>query len=465
MARHQFDYDVLRDLLEGADVIGGLASNEQTFRQAYEAFRTGDPRAVRDVLQRLAIFPRCSLVCEWIRIKECIFLCLDLCGIPKPSDAPPNPRPLADAIARITADEKLVQQLVDILDKRDGKAFQKIISDYKLAGLCHAFCHWLCVVRYRLICRWVCSPQPIDRPDLALELRSAGQALRQLLEHKGAFDAAVSASNAGDAEKLKSAIAGAGLIEFCHFICEWFCSWRCAWGCLTLCREFPLKPIADHVGEALAFARALQRLSQQPAEADKLVTAHGSGDHTTWIAEIRKLKLEAFCVQLCHWICTLRCRRFCILVCPPPGFYPVFTSIGGYDYLTDVNSALNGNGLTVGDSRAFFNTLRLNGILTQTLGGLPMEYRFETVPTDKNGNLTGAWTPVLPAQIAKTEIGHWERFNAALMPPIETKKYIVNAAPGANEIAATFRRRLDSGAAGEQFYLAPGSVLLQRQYD
>jgi hypothetical protein len=437
MARQQFDYDVTRDLREGVDLIGTLARDEQSFRAAYQAFRGGDARGFRDVLQRLGIFPRCSLVCEWIRIKECIFLCLDLCGLPKPIDAPPNPRPLAEAVARITADEKLVGQLVTILDKRDGKAFQKIVSDNKLEGLCHAFCHWLCVVRYRLICRWLCSPQLIDRPDLAVELRAAGLALQQLLDNKGAFDAAVAASNAGDAEKLKSAIDGAGLIPFCHYVCEWFCSWRCVFACLTICRALPPKPIEDQVGEALAFARAVQPLAQQSSELDQLITAVANGDQNAWAAELKKLELERFCTQLCGWICAVRCRRFCVLVCPPPTLYPVFTSIGGYDYLTDIHSGLGGNGLTVADSRAFYNTLRLNGILTQTLGGLPMEYRFETVTTDKNGNPTGAWTPVLPGQIAKTEIGHWERLALSPWPPhIETLKYFVNGMAGPTERTA-----------------------------
>src|SRR5262249_38403692 len=46
-------------------------------------------------------------------------------------------------------------------------------------------------------------------------------------------------------------------------------------------------------------------------------------------------------------------------------------------------------------------------------------------------------TPVGPTQIAKTLLGHWERLNPVPPPLIETKKYIVNAPPGPNEIAAT----------------------------
>jgi hypothetical protein len=112
------------------------------------------------------------------------------------------------------------------------------------------------VVRYRLICRWVCGPVQTARPDLALELRSAGQALRSLLEHKDAFDQAVAASNSGDAEKLRGVIAGAQLLPFCYFICEWFCSWRCTLVCFTQCREFPPETVANQIDEALAFAKA-----------------------------------------------------------------------------------------------------------------------------------------------------------------------------------------------------------------
>lgn len=131
------------------------------------------------------------------------------------------------------------------------------------------------------------------------------------------------------------------------------------------------------------------------------------------------------------------CRRFCILICPPEGLYPVFTYIGVYDYDSDVNSGAGGNGLTKTDNRAFFSTMRLNGILTQTLGGLAMEYRFETVPTDTAGNPTGAWTPVLPAQVAETEIGHWEHFNPLPLPHMDTKKYIVSGPAGPNVKVAT----------------------------
>src|SRR5437867_8121067 len=222
MPDRDFELDVFRDLLEEARSVGQLADDENAFREAYEAFRAVNARRFQAALKRFGL--RCRLICEWIRIKECIFVCLKLCGPPKPTDHTPKPRELAEAIVRITSDERLVQQLAEAVEKRDHDSFQRIVEQFKLGNLCHFFCHWLCVVRYRLICRWLCSIEKIERPNFARELQSAGLALRQLLEHENSFDQAVAASDAGDAEKLGAVIQAAQLVSFCYLICEWFCS-------------------------------------------------------------------------------------------------------------------------------------------------------------------------------------------------------------------------------------------------
>jgi hypothetical protein len=382
VADQRFELDVFRDLLEEAGVVGQLANDEKSFLAAFEAFRSEDRNAFQAVLKRLSLIPWCSLLCEWICIKECIFLCLELCGPPKAIDRPPDPRVLAEAIVRITSDEKLVRQLAQAVEKRDRAAFESIVTAYKLGPLCHLFCHWVCVVRYRLVCRWVCGLEPGERPNLVLELRSAGQALRKLLERKDVFDQAVAASNAGDAEKLGSVIRAAGLFQDCHFICEWFCSWRCTLACLTLCRQFPLAAIENPLQEAFAFARATQQLAQKPAELERLSTAVGAGDAKTFAAILEELKLQRFCIQLCHWICALRCRRFCILVCPPIFNHPWFTHVGDFDIHGDIDP---GTGLTNkghghgGPDFGFFGCLKLRGFCPKTspaFAGQPMAYRF-----------------------------------------------------------------------------------------
>ncbi len=385
MADQNEEIEVLRDLLEEADVAGQLGKDEKSFAAAYEAFRSGDAKAFQAVLARLGLGPRCRVVCEWIRTKECVFVCLELCGLPKPVPKP-DPRQLAEAIVRITSDRGLVQQLADAVEKRDRDAFQRLVAEQKLGPLCHVLCHWVCVVRHRLLCRWLCGLER-ERPSLVLELQAAGQALRQLLERREVFDQAVAASDAGDAAKLGSIIRAADLLQRCHFICEWFCSWRCALVCLTLCRQFPPKPVKDQVREALAFARALQRLAQKPDELGQLSAAVGTGNLKRFVALVAKLKLQRFCIQLCHWICRLRCRGFCIRVCPPIFNHPWFTHVGDFGIYADIDPA---SGLTNksqashgGPNYGFFGCLSLRGFCPKNdpaNPAAPMAYRFQYQP-------------------------------------------------------------------------------------
>jgi len=382
MADQGFELDVFRDLLEEAGTIGRLAGAPKSFTTAYEAFRSEDRKAFQAVLARLKLAPWCRLVCEWIRIKECVFRCLFLCG-PPPAKAPakPDPRALAEAIVRLTSDKKLVAQFARAVEKRDRAAFQRLVKAQRLGPLCHLFCHWICLVRYRLLCRWLCDLTVEERPDLAAELQAAGGALRALLENRKAFDTAVSASQAGDDAKLRAVLAEAGLAPYCIWICEWLCSWRCVLVCLTLCREFPLGAIQDEPQEALAFAKATAALAQKPAELERLGAAVGAGDVQTFSAIVKELKLERFCIQLCHWICFLRCRRFCIRVCPPDE--PWFTHIGHFGIYADIdpgtgltNKAQAGHG---GPNYGFFGCLELRGYcmrLSPTSPGEPLAYRF-----------------------------------------------------------------------------------------
>jgi hypothetical protein len=374
MANQSFEIDVFRDLLEEAGVISQLIKDEKAFGAAYEAFRTGNSEEFHSILQRLRLLPYCRLVCEWFRSKECIFLCLELCGPPKQVDKP-NPRDLATAIVRITSNDSIVKELGQVLEKRDSKTFQKIVEEYKLGPICHLFCHWLCVVRYRLFCKWVCSGEKIEKPDLVHELQSAGEAMRQLLEHKDAFDQAVAASKEGDAKKLGSIIQESGLFTFCHFLCEWFCSWRCTLACLTLCREFPLQGIQNQIQEALAFAKALVPLSQNLAEFERLSVAIGAGDVKTYNSILQQFKLQPYCIQLCHWVCGLRCYRFCILVCPPPDTTPLFTHVGEY-HVDPMYGDFQADGTTTAGGYAFTSTIPLIGNLPGWESTNLYEYRF-----------------------------------------------------------------------------------------
>jgi hypothetical protein len=316
MADPGFENEVLRALAEQGSVVGILASDEASFRGAYEAFRAEDANGFQSALARLDLIPRRFEICEWIRSKECVFVCLALAGRPRPIKRP-DPRALAEAIVRLTADEQAVAELAQAVEKRDPDRFQKVIIAHKLGPFAHLFCHWVCVVRSRLICQWVCSLERGPRPDFVAELQMAGKALGELLARDGAFDDAVAASDAGDAEKLGSILKEAGLLEWCRFICEWFCSWRCTLACLILVRQFAPPSFGDELAEAHAFAASTQQIAQDAAQLERLSVAVGAGDAAAFGRIITELKFQRIALQLCHWICSVRCRLYCRIVCPP----------------------------------------------------------------------------------------------------------------------------------------------------
>jgi hypothetical protein len=125
---------------------------------------------------------------------------------------------------------------------------------------------------------------------------------------------------------------------------------------------------------------------------------------------------------------------FCVELCvpeAPPRTEPIpdFRYIGVLDYEVDVNSGPGGSGRTVSDNRAFFSGLRLGGPIGTTLGGLPLEYRFEVRALPG-----GPWNPVLPNQILPTWIGTSEKLVGA---SLEVTEVYVNGANPATQIVIT----------------------------
>ena len=381
MADQGFELDVFRNLLEEGDIVaGGFARDQATFERLYRAFQEQDKRSYRAALRKLSLLGRCRLACEWIRSKECVFLCLALAGPPKPPERAPDPRRLAEAIMRVTEDEGLLKELVAAVEQRDAKLFARVVEALDIEPLKHLFCHWVCMVRYRLVCAWLCGPA-VERPELFLELQSAGSALGMLARDETAFKAAVAASDADEPAKLGEIVRGAGLFQWCDYICVFFCSWRCTLACLRFCRTPP--KFDDAIKEAFAFAKAIDALAAKPAELRRLSLAVGAGDVKTYQRLVTELKLAPFCMQLCHWICSLRCRLWCLVICPPPFNHPWFTHVGDFGVQGDFDAA---TGLTNksqaghgGPGYGFFGALSLRGLCPKTdpaNPGQPMAYRF-----------------------------------------------------------------------------------------
>jgi hypothetical protein len=435
---------LLSEVQEGAQAMALLAENEETFRAVVDAFRAQDGESMQMLLARHDLSERCEVVCHWLRSKECVLLCLELSGPPSLDQEPPDVREFAEIVAKVTAEEELVQQIAIALDERDSDAWGAFVEQNDLERFSHLLCHWACTVHYRLVCEIVCQPLVVKRPELVPELQAAGQAIGALLTDKQTFAAAIEAVGDEDCERLGATLKDAASTQqSCHLICEWFCSWRCLLLCLRVCRVFPIEPIESPIEEMLEFARAGGTLASKQGTLERLGAAVLREDLDTVGSLVKEFQFERYCLQFAHWVCFLRCQIFCTCVCPPQTL-GIFTKIGMLYYESDISSHAGQSGLTVADQRAFYNTLRLNGGISMVAASPIVEYRFETVPTSPDGTTksdgtpilpgatpAGSWGPVLPAQIHPTNIGSFIR-STSTFPFFEEIPVWVNrpAAPG-----------------------------------
>jgi hypothetical protein len=158
------DEELRQELTGAAAAIGALARDEDTFRAAVDAFRAADRDSFQRLLAELKIADRCGLVCEWIRSKECVLLCLELAG-PPPEREVADLRRFAETVVRITGDEELVERLAGAVANRDPAAVPRGVrsgrrggsaaggrAGRRRAGGRHAACRPDCVRRGRKGC-------------------------------------------------------------------------------------------------------------------------------------------------------------------------------------------------------------------------------------------------------------------------------------------------------------------------
>lgn len=420
MAGEASDRELLSEVVAGARAMAGLAENDETFRAVVDAFRALDGESMQRLLEHHELAARCEIVCHWLRSKEAILLCLELAGPPSLEHEPPDLRAFADVVAKVTADEELIELIATAVQQRDADAWRQLIDRAGIERFSHLLCHWVVTVWYRLVCDVVCQPVAVRRrPQLISELQAAGHAIGELAANEELFARAVKDVLAGSCESLSTTLERGGFASFCHLICEWFCSWRCFLLCFTLCRIFPIEPVEAPIEEAREFALACGKLAGENGALQRLAAATLREDVEGVQSLVKELGFEHFCIQFCHWVCFLRCQLFCVCVCPPRSA-AYFIKIGRYQYAEvypttgpfppKIESDLGETGLT-DDTRAFFNTIRCNGGFSLQSGAPQIQYRFETLTTDAAGNPSPAsatWQPVLssPGAAVSTVIGY-----------------------------------------------------------
>jgi len=416
-----------QDIGRAAEAIAALAKDEEAFRVVGRALRMQDRAAFTETLDKLQLLPRCRLICEWYWSKECVRVCVELCGLPSVEEPPLDVEGFAAVVARLTADEALLTWLAYAVEQRDREDFDRLIEVLDARRYCHLLCHWVCWIRARLACDWLCGLPDVERRPLVSELQVAGAAVRRLAE-AGALAEAVKAVEAADYLGLRSVLAAANLAPGCFWLCEWFCSWRCVRVCFRLCAPFLQERLDTSWAEMLAFAQAAERLAASEDALPRLRAAVETQDAEAYSALVKEFQLERYCLQLCHWLCAFVCRGFCVYVCPPGSTIPLFTRVGQYHVDPVAYNDFTADGATMAGGYAFTGTIPLIGLLPDGSAPQPLEYRFRVAKYPGPGPLQDVDAGmVAPTRIGELEYWAWD---AALPGPdkwvLRSADYCVN---------------------------------------
>ena len=281
--------ELLGDLRRGGDAIAALAADAERFGSAVGAFRAGDLRSLRRILEARGQLGHAGAVLEWLTGIERARGCRELCGAPP--DELPDLRDFADVTVRIAADPVLVARLAAVPGTRDRERFGALMAELGVEPFC------------QLLSPWACGA---GRRDPAGELARTGQALRELLADEQLLGEVVSALRAGDGTGLRGLLAAAGLEDRRRPICDWFCAWHCAWTSLQVCVT---RPAAEDAGQAWELARASGRLAAHPDDLGALVGATLAGDAVQFEAVLYRHRAGRFGMELAHWICVAASAR------------------------------------------------------------------------------------------------------------------------------------------------------------
>jgi hypothetical protein len=395
-----------------SSAFGTVAKDPVMFRSLVDAFEAADRELFQHILKELRIEDYCERICAWLRSKEIVLECLITCGPPpKESLTFDQVAKFADIAANLSQDEFLTRRLVDAVKDRDSVAFKTVVSELGAQQLCHLLCHWISIIRYRLVCEIICGERKPQPGYVVYEVMRAAAAVAEVAKKHVLLQTAFEAAIALDIDSLSDIIRS---YVHCYLICEWICSWRCLWVCMPICEPFPMPEIKDRIEEMRAFALFTEKLSQNKEAIPSLLSALQSGKSETFTALVKEYQADRFCIQLCHWLCFEICRRWCFVIClPSVPLTPWFTQVGTQlNIFNDIDSQPNLGTPVTGLAKstspfpnyAFFDGLQLGGQVPAYIAGNLMAYRFLLSASKTLPGITTAETLKSPISAATTSI-------------------------------------------------------------
>lgn len=185
-----------------------------------------------------------------------------------------------EALETLVKNPEQFKKAAEAVEKRDGEAFQSVLSRVGILKYCKWVCRWYCFKIWGYSCTWLCPP--IEKPTKPTvdEMLGFAEATLNLTKNKRAFKSLFEAFKRQDARRFQSILKEYKLERYCRQFCGWFAHFYCREICRLLCPTEPLIthigriPIAQFTGDNYANGP-----STPPALTDAPNPAAGRGDH------------------------------------------------------------------------------------------------------------------------------------------------------------------------------------------
>jgi len=236
-------------------------------------------------------------------------------------------------------------------------------------------------------------------------LKEFGDVVSKLAADREAFKNVVEAYDRQDVERFQAELERLNIAKYCVLICRWLCLKKCVIFCRRVCPGPVKPPKVTDIEEIRQFGEAVVRTIKDKKMLESLIKAYDEQNVEKFQEILERLELTPYCAQICHWICSIRCKRICRLLCPPP---PSITHVG-YIPTTQIDS----EGYATGPSQPPGTTPTPTSCRGHhPFGGLanirgvfnianPDEYKVEFA-----SNVAGPWQPITRS-ITETDFSVW----------------------------------------------------------
>jgi hypothetical protein len=149
--------------------------------------------------------------------------------------------------------------------------------------------------------------------DFLRELTEGATAIGQIAGDEGTFRAMIDAYLAADRDSFRRLLAEHKILDRCRLVCDWIAGKVCVLDCLELAGP----PGTGEVPDLPAFAEAVVRITGDEELVELLADSVRDRDQRRFRRVLTEAKAEPVAHLVCHWVCAVRSRLLCQVVCAP----------------------------------------------------------------------------------------------------------------------------------------------------